>query len=443
MIEIADYQQDFLQAVKEEHRLIVVYGAGTASRIAFPFLPDIFCYCDKNADSIVSLHGKKVIKPQKLSELNEKLYILVCVNKKESTFNQICKELEKLELDLKIFNYFNNIAFNCYLPSKPYEVVRSGSALRVRLVSYDKGWILNKFAVKLEQELKKMGVNVDVAGYCDPEADINHHISHHNYEPIADCGDTLMITHVDCKQKIELLKHQLETARLGICMSEATMNMLAVSGIPREKLCYINPAQDGVIRPKKYILGITHKTHVDMDYRKNPRIITEICKFISPDYFSFKIMGAGWREIVEEIINLGFDVDYYENFDYDIYVELMPQLDYYLYYGNDEGSMGYLDALRAGIKTIVTPQGYHLDVKDGITYSCETVNDFIQALLEIQKERETTVESIKTWTWENYARKHLAVWNYLMKREPVNELMKDQHYYKDGIFSMLLDDIII
>ena len=113
----------------------------------------------------------------------------------------------------------------------------------------------------------------------------------------------------------------------------------------------------------------------------------------------------------------------------------MPLLDYYLYWGFDEGSMGYLDALRAGVGTIVTPQGFHLDVKDGITYACRTLSDFKNVLLELQNKRKKVIESVEAWTWENYVKKHLEVWNYLLGNE--EDIYKNQHMYEDGVFSIL------
>lgn len=66
--------------------------------------------------------------------------------------------------------------------------------------------------------------------------------------------------------------------------------------------------------------------------------------------------------------------------------------------------MGYLAALAAGVKPIVTPQRFHLDsVRDNSIF-CRTIKDFIKALQEIQREKEQTVQSVSSWTWENYAK---------------------------------------
>lgn len=232
---------------------------------------------------------------------------------------------------------------------------------------------------------------------------------------------------------VEFIKHQLKNVKMGICMSKETMNTLTAYGVPREKLCYINPAQDGVIKPKKYVLGIMHRTYED--HRKNEKALIDICKDLDTDYFVFKIMGAGWNNIVDTLITMGFEVEYYNEFNYEIYTKLIPSLDYYLFWGFDEGSMGYLDALRAGIETIVTPQGFHLDVKDGITYPCRTIVDFKEILLMLQEKRQKIVQSVDSLTWKNYVNKHLEVWNYLLGNE--DGIYKNQHMYEDGIFSVL------
>ena len=103
--------------------------------------------------------------------------------------------------------------------------------------------------------------------------------------------------------------------------------------------------------------------------------------------------------------------------------------------------MGFLDALAAGVETIVTPQGFHMDLKDGITYPCKTVKEFAEALLELQRKRERLIKLVEPLTWENYAKKHIEIWECLLKRKPFRELYRNQHLYDDGIFSMFLDDL--
>ena len=88
----------------------------------------------------------------------------------------------------------------------------------------------------------------------------------------------------------------------------------------------------------------------------------------------------------------------------------------------------------------MTPQGYHLDTFVKPTYLCSTVNDFVQVLKQIQDEKKKIVNVVADWTWENYAKKHLEIWQYLTKTKTLRELYKQQGKYMDGFFSMLIEN---
>ena len=311
---------------------------------------------------------------------------------------------------------------------------------RVNIINYEgEGWILSKFEKKLVENLQTMGVDAKSGSKIDDTADINHHIQAENVMSHLNKYHTVMISHMDSQWKIKRLRKSTRAGAMGICMSKDTMNQLAILGIDRTRLCYINPAHDKVIAPKKYVLGITSRIYGDN--RKKEAILIDVCKNLDPRFFKFKIMGAGWKDIVAEVRNMGFEVEYHDEFDYDEYVMLMPSLDYFLYWGFDEGTMGYLDALHAGVKTIVTPQGYHLDARDGITHACSTIAEFVDVLQSLERERKKIISSVEEWTWYNYAMKHLEVWQYLTKTKPLVELLDNRSRYSDGIFSVILSNV--
>jgi hypothetical protein len=433
MARIMAYKDDYFNICEMTKRKTIIYGAGAYARKAFPYLKNVSFVCDKRADEVRILNGVTVISPEALETIEEAVLVVICI-KAEKIRSEIKLQLGNLQKDIWIFDYFDNVAFDIYKERQLINGAKGKTIRYVHLISEDSGWILHKFAWKMKEVLETMEYKCTIGSAVDPLADINHHVSYASCEPVTSgYNETFMITHIDSYNKMEFLKHQMRNAKMGICMSRETMERLAAYGMPREKICYINPAQDGVIKPKKYILGITHKTHED--HRKNEHMLVELCRYIDSDYFAFKIMGAGWGQIVNTVRDMGFQVDYYDEFDYGEYVRLMPSLDYYLFWGFDEGSMGFLDALQAGVETIVTPQGYHLDVKDGITYACRTLSDFITVLLELQEKRKRTVGSVSAWTWDNYVSKHLEIWNYLLGNE--DGIYKNQHMYEDGIFSVL------
>lgn len=432
MVKFMSFEDNYFDICRILGYKTVIYGAGMYAKKAFPYLKNVSYICDIRAGEIKELNGIPVISPTKLQTIEEILLIVICV-KSEEARKEIKAELEKLSMDACVFDYFNNVAFNHFKRKTLVNSVEKKDIRCVHLVCEDRGWILRKFAVRMQEELERQGYKCSISDVADPSADINHYIIYDSYAPVVSYNDTIMITHIDSYNKLELLKFQLKVAKMGICMSRETMEKLAMYGVAREKLCYINPAQDEVIKPKKYVLGITNKTHDD--HRKNENVLVDLCKGLNPDYFAFKIMGSGWKDIVDEVKAMGFQIDYYDEFDYEEYIKLIPSLDYFLYWGFDEGAMGYLDALRAGVETIVTPQGFHLDAKDGITYECRTIPEFRKVLLSLQEKREKIVRTVDTWTWKNYVDKHLEVWNYLLGNE--EEIYKNQHMYEDGIFSVM------
>lgn len=437
-----NFVDDYFEYIKNNVVKKIVYGVGKVTKRNYTSFGEIDYFCDKNALVLNSFQNIKCILPHELEKFQSHLAILVCVAE-EQVFNQICAELEILNIDAEVFYLFNNPSFRCFHGWHPVDNQTMKEKLKIRLVYNQDGWILGKFASKLEEELTKMGQDVSVSDSVDINADVNHYIFYGDLLQFSELYKgviTTMITHVDSGDKKNLISFQTQNDALGICMSKDTMEKLTRWGIDREKLCYVNPAQDSQIKPKKIVLGITNRCYAKEDFRKNDLLIVDVCKQLDPDFFEFKIMGSGWEEIVRELEQMGFEVTYYNDFDSDIYLNMMPSLDYWIYYGFDEGAMGYLDAMAAGIKTIVTPQGYHLDTFVKPTYLCSTVNDFVQVLKQIQDEKKKIVNAVADWTWENYAKKHLEIWQYLTKTKTLRELYKQQGKYMDGFFSMLIEN---
>jgi hypothetical protein len=286
--------------------------------------------------------------------------------------------------------------------------------MRVRLVCYEDvhKWILGKFALKLEEHLTKQGIKIDIDRKPDVTADVNHHIFYGGYGSVVSSLDTLMITHIDSIRKIAQLKNQLKSAKMGICMSNETMVNLTKLGIPPSKLCYVNPAHDGIIKPRRLIIGITCR--VQIDGRKRENFVGKLSDKLNPEDFEFIIMGEHWTPYVNKLRDKGFTVTYYDTFIYHKYIEIIPILDYYLYMGLDEGQMGFLDALSAGVKTIVTPQGYHLDAKNGITHPFTSFDELVEVFNSISNERMQLTNSVAKWSWSEYAQRHLEIWNFLL-----------------------------
>lgn len=303
--------------------------------------------------------------------------------------------------------------------------------MRVRLVCYEDtgSWILGKFASKLQDELRLLSVDADIARTPDPEADVNHHIIYLDFKGAPSRLDTMMVTHIDADWKFRILKGLSEHVAAAICMSDDTVKTLSAAGIPAAKLCYISPAHDGNIKPKPILIGIT--TRIYPDGRKRERLLLQLAQTIDPALFGFAIMGEGWEEVVATLRGKGFSIDYRPAFDPEAYRVLIPELDYYLYLGMDEGSMGFIDALAAGIPTIATPQGYHLDAVGGLTHPFRTAAELDSVFRQIADARRLRIDSVARWTWRDYAVKHRDLWDFLLTGARPAEFR-----YRDGLASL-------
>ena len=439
MLELIGFKKDYYELIKETGLNTIIYGSLEEFMANRDNMPKYELFFDRDADSEKKVDGETVYGIKELKELSEPVIVLVCIVGGKR-FIDACDDLKKYGVEGYAVHFFNNITFvdNFWSSSNSYRVSEIKPQLKVNIVCRDTGWIFRKFAEKIESNLAELGVDARITDDPDEKADINHHIPYVFYKPFK--NDTLMITHVDTSKKVDLLKKQLETAALGICMSKDTVDKLSMWGVPREKLCYVNPAHDHLIKPHKYVIGITHKCHDGEDVRKRATALLDVIEGVKPDYFQFKIMGGGWNAIVKEMRNRGFEVELHDNFDLKIYTQLMSTIDYFLYMGFDEGTMGYLDALYAGAGTIVTPQGYHLDMGRGIDYPCNTISEFHEAFMNLQNKRQRIVDSVEEYTWRLYTEKLLTIWKFILKQEPITEIFKNQSKYMDGIFSVLPEE---
>lgn len=310
--------------------------------------------------------------------------------------------------------------------------IASAQADNVRIICYEDvdSWILGKFAKRMQEELTRMGRIADIAKQGNPQASVGHHIIYYDARQKWALVETFMITHIDTDWKHNLVCQQLRLYDMGICMSAETRNRLVNMGMPAQKLCYVNPAQDGVIRPRPLVVGIASKTHADG--RKNEAAIVEIFRRLPSGAFILKIMGEGWDEQVQMLQEYGCKVEYYGAFNYDEYVSsFMPSLDYFIYFSYDEGSMAFLDAIAADVRTIVTPQGYHLDLPGGIDFSINSPADIGPILLQAYEERMRRAARIAPWNWQGYTQHHVLIWDYLLEKQAKTYQMEWKNFLQD------------
>lgn len=283
--------------------------------------------------------------------------------------------------------------------------------MKIHIINYEQAFnngILSKFAHRMHDQLEKVkGIEVSIGNVPEPTADINHHI---NYLPYRHSGkvNTLMVTHIWEGPKLNSVRDSLDdsedSATMGICMSKDTEKQLIAWGLNKDKLTTVLPAHDG--RPRRFQI-VSVLTNVYPDGCKREEMFTKLVNTLDKNKWAFRIMGSGWENILTPLVAQGLQVDYFHDFELDTYNKILDSSDYNLYFGEDEGSMGLLDAKNAGLKLIAPNIGFNIDM--GVDYPFkdqEELNKIFEKLSE---------NPVEGWTWKKYVKEHIKIWKKLTK----------------------------
>lgn len=295
---------------------------------------------------------------------------------------------------------------------------RPGSLTARIIVHNARGWILEKYARRLSEELGHFGVDAVVSDDPSSDVDVNHWIWYGDLRPTPQSINTVLVTHIDTRSKLAAVRRRVQEMDAAVCLSRMTVGQLEAAGVCRGKLCWITPGHDGKLQPRPTVIGIT--SGVRADGAKREDVLIDLARRMSLEEFRFEVFGSGWEKVVECLALAGAEVDYHPGSndptaDYELMLTRIPSFDYYLYLGWDEGSMGVLDALAAGVATIVTPQGFHLDIRGGISCAVAGADDLAETLRGLRVEIRKRVEGVRHLTWSAYAHKHSLLWRSLVK----------------------------
>jgi len=286
------------------------------------------------------------------------------------------------------------------------------------LTEDNRSWIIEKMATRIAEHAPDFGFAISVGETERVDVDINHWMSYAFANVPHNTPATMLVTHLDDPYKIGLVKHELVSGvDVGIALSSHTCDMLADAGVREESLAFIVPGHDSAATPRRVVIGLT--TRLYPDGRKRESMLTSLARAMRLDRFRFEIFGQGWENVIPELEAAGAEVSYWpgtDDFRAD-YVEMMarvPTFDYYLYLGRDEGSLGTLDALAAGVRTIVTPQGFHVDLPGGITHSVWSQQDLEAVFRGIVEDVERRTASVAGLSWTAYAIAHTIIWHAIL-----------------------------
>ena len=281
--------------------------------------------------------------------------------------------------------------------------------MKIAIVNYEQNLgidaILSKYARMLERELIDLGHDAFITGKPE-KADVNHHINFLSYQPSGGV-DTTMITHLTGdntwteEHRISEAIRQSKTA-FGICMNKQIMERLIKEGIPKEKLAYVLHAHDGVERRPRLITMIYN---IYPDGRQREDMFVKLFEsFKDKSDYAFQIMGDGWKPIIDKLLEKGLQVNYMDKFYGDLYQQLLMTSDYLLFTGGEDSlAQSIVDAKNAGLRIIAPPQN-GLEVELPFNNQKELNQIFA----------DMSDNPVRTWTWENYAKQHIKIWEKLI-----------------------------
>lgn len=279
--------------------------------------------------------------------------------------------------------------------------------LKICLVNYEQALgldaILTKYARMMERELIDMGHEVIVQPTIK-DGYINHHINFVAYVNQKKGKHTTMITHVSGDKtwteefKLRLVKNQESWGTIGFPMNEGMKETLIQAGCDPKKLFVTGHAHDSL--PRRPIL-ITISSNLYPDGRKREEMFTELVKQLpNQNQFIFRIMGKDWMRVLEPLRKIGIQVQWTDHFTADLYNQLLSTSDYLLYTGGEDSlAQSVIDAKQAGLR-IIAPPNKDLAVELPFTNQ-EELNEIFRKLVE---------NPVKEWTWENFTKRHVAVW---------------------------------
>lgn len=276
------------------------------------------------------------------------------------------------------------------------------------LVNYEEGivqnGILTKYARSMERELIDLGYKVTVQNTPDCNADINHHI---NYIAARPCPtlNTTMVTHFtsdmyELEDKLDKMREFLKRGGIGICFSDGIVDYLVKQGMNREQLRTVLPAHDSLERRPRIIM-IAFKIYPDG--RKREEMFVKMFKSLKKKdkkKFIFRIFGVGWKPLLEKLAKQGIQVQWTDQFNLEQYHSTLNTSDYLLYTGGEDAAAQCLiDAKNAALR-IIAPKQTDIEVE----YPWETQAELNEIF------RKLTENPVEDWTWENYTKQHVAIW---------------------------------
>ena len=300
--------------------------------------------------------------------------------------------------------------------------------------SFDSGWIMEKIAAQLQENLNRLGVPSALGLEKDYQGEpIVFQTKFLYAKPFPRAlVNSVFVTHIDDRLKEIEVAGLKAMANSFVCMSPEDAAFLTGLGFPPESVLGLDlPFFDRNLEPVK--LCIFSKRY--SDGRKNEAWLLDWAAQnpASRDGIYFSFVGSGWLPVAEKLENLGWSVEVVSlsshlSSEYEIQLRALRSADACLYMGFDGGALGSYDAFKAGVPLFISKTSYHHAIP-GVKGLFENQAQFHAILSRLAEEWRGRREFADHRSMAEYTRQLLRHWAGLaLRKDPAASLYPAEVY---------------
>lgn len=293
------------------------------------------------------------------------------------------------------------------------------SQIRVILDPGNKGWILEKIALRLISQFENLGIKSDTASLPLAGSEINFWMQYTddtipNFARQNQTNCFALVTHVDDCFKLARVKLLFDLGVTLIFMSKVHADEVSeMLGLNQHFDFSLIPSDFGYIA-RPFRIGMVSKCYPDG--RKNEDWLIKLAREGVLNDCEFVVMGEGWGSTIAILRSLGIKCQEFSEAQGNVipYSEIKSfynDLDLYVYFGFDEGALGSLDAYLLRKDLLVSDQGFHTLFNINNSSKFSNYEDAKQKLKKKIDEYNSWLESTYPWTWDYYASDILKIFH--------------------------------
>lgn len=260
----------------------------------------------------------------------------------------------------------------------------------------DKGWILEKIATELANNLPYISYDLN-ANY---NAHIQYYITYGCRKEKISKTEIAWFTHrEDVESAKNKFNYEAKNVDFCICHSLATESLIKKLNV--NNVITISPGVDINFFKPKLKIGVIGRTY--HTGRKGENLVAQLMDI--PE-IEWHFTGEGWPGESEFILPEKMP-DFYRSLDY----VLVPSL-------IEGGPMCVVEAIACGCEVIAPPIGW-VPQFPHIEYNTGDVNSLRKVLSDLIQKKYKLRKSVETYTWDNFAKKHHQLFIQLLKYNPL------------------------